>query len=254
MSPKWPGCVASNSGPEGQMVDSKSGKNKHEAAFCVRFSPDSQFFAVSYADGTVRVCNADLHCAGDAEARTAPSGIPDVERAAGLRAVQPERQRVASASFRFVSARHNPPPPRLRRLAALALIHLSSRVVYFARLIHQRHASVSGRSLRPQRPKTSCWPLVRLLCSLAAIVLELSYVAGVFPCVRRLYGPRAALAHHERQDAAHHQRAGQPGSTQNTPNIRRLAALRPIRLVARRLCSTAFAETATGAHCIRCTQ
>lgn len=129
MSPKWPGCVASNSGPEGQMVDSKSGKNKHEAAFCVRFSPDSQFFAVSYADGTVRVCNADLHCAGDAEARTAPSGIPDVERAAGLRAVQPERQRVASASFRFVSARHNPPPPRLRRLAALALIHLSGRLL-----------------------------------------------------------------------------------------------------------------------------
>ena len=165
MSPKWPGCVASNSGPEGQMVDSKSGKNKHEAAFCVRFSPDSQFFAVSYADGTVRVCNADLHCAGDPEERTAPSGIPDVERAAGLRAVQPERQRVASASFRFVSARHNPQPPRLRRLAALALIQLSSRVVYFARLIHQRHASVSGRSLRPQRPKTSCWPLVRLLCS-----------------------------------------------------------------------------------------
>ena len=104
------------SGPEGQMVDSKSGKNKHEAAFCVRFSPDSQFFAVSYADGTVRVCNADLQCAGDAEARTAPSGIPDVERAAGLRAVQSERQRVASASSRFVGARHNPPPPRLRRL------------------------------------------------------------------------------------------------------------------------------------------
>ena len=141
MSPKWPGCVASNSGPEGQMVDSKSGKNKHEAAFCVRFSPDSQFFAVSYADGTVRVCNADLHCAGDAEARTAPSGIPDVERAAGLRAVQPERQRVASASFRFVSARHNPPPPRCFAPPCRSRSHSSF---------------LSGRLLRSADTPTTC--------------------------------------------------------------------------------------------------
>ena len=75
------------------MTDTKTGKNKAEAAFCVRFSPDSQFFAVSYADGSVRVRDCCLPCAGvgDASHRLFfASGIPDVEWAAGLRAHQPE--------------------------------------------------------------------------------------------------------------------------------------------------------------------